>query len=196
MGCNQSYVGRVRAQVNPRIHLPDKVVGRDGRRSPATKPSRKRVAAPVDDDAAPATPTEQADTQTDFLEASNAQASAGSENKGPDPDPAPPEQVAVEPAAETSGSSGPPRPEGDGSRTGVTAKRSARNHSNRIVSVVADNAKNLTAQEDLIDFAALDRAQLPQWIKDLEEASRLLLRFIRRLRKEVQHGVPPPTPSH
>ena len=27
--------------------------------------------------------------------------------------------------------------------------------SNRIVSVVADNAKNLTAQEDLIDFAAL-----------------------------------------
>ena len=150
----------------------------------------------MDDDAAPATPTEQADTQTDSPEASNAQASAGSENKGADPDPAPPEQAAVEPAAETSGSSDPPRPEGDGSGTGVTAKRSARNHSNRIVSVVADNAKNLTAQEDLIDFAALDRVQLPQWIKDLEEASRLLLRFIRRLRKEVQDGVPPSTTSH
>ncbi len=185
VGCNQGYVGRVRAQLNPRVKLPDTVVGRDGRRRPATKPSRKRVAAPVDDDAAPATPTEQADTQTDSLEASNAQASAGSENKGPDPDPAPPEQAAVEPAAETSGSSDPPRPEGDGSRTGVTAKRSARNHSNRIVSVVADNAKNLTAQEDLIDFAALDREQLPQWIEDLDEARRQLQRFIRRLRQEV-----------
>ena len=43
--------------------------------------------------------------------------------------------------------------------------------------MVADNAKNLTAQEDLIDFAALDREQLPQWIEDLEEARRLLLRF-------------------
>ena len=196
VGCNQSYVGRVRAQVNPRIHLPDKVVGRDGRRSPATKPSRKRVAAPVDDDAAPATPTEQADTQTDFPEASNAQASAGRENKGAEPDPAPPEQAAVEPEAETSGRSDPPRADGDGSRTGVTPKRSARNHSNRIVEVVADNAKNLTAQEELIDFAALDRQQLPQWIKDLEEGSRLLQRFIRRLRKEVQRGVPPQTTSH
>ncbi len=196
VGCNQRYVGTVRAQLSASTQLPDQVVGRDGRRRPATKPSRKRVSAPVDDDAAPATPTEQADTQTDSPEASNAQASAGSENKGADPDPAPPEQAAVEPAAETSGSSDPPRPEGDGSGTGVTAKRSARNHSNRIVSVVADNAKNLTAQEDLIDFAALDRVQLPQWIKDLEEASRLLLRFIRRLRKEVQDGVPPSTTSH
>ena len=51
-----------------------------------------------------------------------------------------------------------------------TAKQSARDRSNRIVSVVADNAKNLTAQEDLIDFAALDREQLPQWIENLEEA--------------------------
>ena len=67
----------------------------------------------------------------------------------------------------------------------MTAKQSARDRSNRIVSLVADNAKNLTAQEDLIDFAALDREQLPQWIEDLEQACRLVRRFIRRLRKEV-----------
>ena len=193
VGCMHTYVGRVRAQLDTSVQLPDTVVGRDGRRRPATKPSRQRVAAPVDDDAAPATTTEQADTQTDSPEASNAQASAGSENKGAAPDPAPPEQAAVEPAGETISRSDPGRPEGDGSRTGVTAKQSARDRSNRIVAVVADDAKNLTAQEDLIDFSALDRAQLPDWIDELEQGRSMLARFIRRLRKEVQDGVPPAT---
>ena len=56
------------------------------------------------------------------------------------------------------------------------------------MSVVAYDAKNLTAQEDLIEFAALDRAQLPGWIADLEEARRSLGRLIRRLREEVGNG--------
>ena len=72
----------------------------------------------------------------------------------------------------------------------MTAKQSARDRSNRIVSVVADDAKTLTAQEDLIDFTALDRTQLPKWIEDLEDARRLLGRFIRRLRQEVEDGLP------
>ena len=58
------------------------------------------------------------------------------------------------------------------------------------MSVVAYDAQNLTAQEDLIDFAALDRAQLPGWITDLEEARRNLGRLIRRLREEVGDGTP------
>ena len=74
----------------------------------------------------------------------------------------------------------------------MTAWQSAQDRSNRIVSVVADDAKNLTAQEDLIDFKALDHAQLPKWIEELEEGRSLLGRFIRPgLRKEVQDGVPP-----
>ena len=56
--------------------------------------------------------------------------------------------------------------------------------------MVADDAKNLTAQEDLIDFTALDRAQVPKWIEELEEGRSLLGRFIRRLRKEVEDGLP------
>ena len=86
------------------------------------------------------------------------------------------------PASSSSGS--PPAPSG----AGVTASRSARDRSNRIVSVVAYDAKNLTAQEDLIDFALLDSAQLAGWIADLEEARRGLGRFIRRLRQEVADG--------
>ena len=84
----------------------------------------------------------------------------------------------------------PTRPGGERSGTGVTARQSARDRSNRIVSVVADDAKNLTAQEDLIDFTALDRAQVPKWIEELEEGRSLLGRFIRRLRKEVEDGLP------
>ena len=78
----------------------------------------------------------------------------------------------------------PPVPSG----AGVTASRSARDRSNRIVSVVAYDAKNLTAQEDLIDFALLDSVQLAGWIADLEEARRGLGRFIRRLRQDVADG--------
>ena len=72
----------------------------------------------------------------------------------------------------------------------MTAKQSARDRSNRIVSVVAEDAKTLTAQEDLIDFTALDQTQLPKWIEDIEDARRLLGRFIRRLRQEVEDGLP------
>ena len=185
VGCNQSYVGRVRAQVNPRIHLPDKVVGRDGRRSPATKPARKRVAEPADDDAPLATAGEQVDSPPDPLEATSAQASAGTDILGEAPAPESPEQAPLPPLPDMGGGSDPPTPEEGGRRTGVTAKQSARDRSNRIVSVVADKAVHLTAQNDLIDFSALDREQLPQWIEELEEACRLLRGFIRRLRKEV-----------
>ena len=185
VGCNQSYVGRVRAQVNPRIHLPDKVVGRDGRRSPATKPARKRVAEPADDDAPLATAGEQVDSPPDPPEATSAQASAGTDILGEAPAPESPEQAPLPPLPDMGGGSDPPTPEEGGRRTGVTAKQSARDRSNRIVSVVADKAVHLTAQNDLIDFSALDREQLPQWIEELEEACRLLRGFIRRLRKEV-----------
>ena len=58
------------------------------------------------------------------------------------------------------------------------------------MSVVTEDAKNLTAQDYLIDFTALDRTQLPKWIDELEDARRLLGRFIRKLRQEVENGHP------
>ena len=45
VGCAQPYVGRVRAQLKPRFQLPDRVVGRDGRERPATRPSTNRQPA-------------------------------------------------------------------------------------------------------------------------------------------------------
>ena len=69
-------------------------------------------------------------------------------------------------------------------RSGTSSRR-AQDRSNRIVSVVATDALNLTAQQELIDFAALDHDKLPEWIRELEDARRKLAAFIRRLKKEV-----------
>ena len=190
VGCNQSYVGKVRAQLNPRIKLPDRVVGRDGRERPATRPSSSRKRARARDDAAPATQKQGPDRDRDPAEAANAQSRPASPNEAGDPGSKGQDQARVEPASDGRTRSDATRSQGERSGTGVTAKQSARDRSNRIVSVVADDAKNLTAQEDLIDFTALDQTQLPKWIEDLEDARRLLGRFIRRLRQEVEDGLP------
>ena len=62
--------------------------------------------------------------------------------------------------------------------------------SNRNIAVLAYDAKNFTTQEDLVDFSALDPAQLPRWIAHLEEGRRRIGRLIRRLRQEVGDGSP------
>ena len=185
VGCNQRYVGTVRAQLSATTQLPDQVVGRDGRRRPATRTGKARKASTTEDEALPASSEGRPDTEAEPPETSAAQPSANRDNKGADPDPTPPEQAAAEPPAETSGEPEPETAEDDKPAAGVTAKQAARDRSNRIVSVVADNAMHLTAQNDLIDFGALDREQLPKWIEDLEEARRLLQGFIRRLREET-----------
>ena len=190
VGCNQGYVGRVRAQLNTRVQLPDRVVGRDGRERPATRPSRSRQPARAGDDAAPATQTQRPYRDSEPAEAANAQRRPASPNEAGHPGPKGQDQARVEPASDGRTRSDATRSQRERSGTGVTAKQSARDRSNRIVSVVADDAKTLTAQEDLIDFTALDRTQLPTWIEDLEDARRLLGRFIRRLRQEVEDGLP------
>ena len=186
----RGHVGRVRAQLNTRVQLPDRVVGSDGRERPATRPSTSRQRARAEDDAAPATQNQRPVDGSDSPEAADAQTRAASPNKATDTGPNPPGEASVEPTSDGTTGPDPTRPGGERSGTGVTARQSARDRSNRIVSVVADDVKHLTAQEDLIDFTALDPAQLPKWIEELEEGRSLLGRFIRRLRKEVQDGVP------
>ena len=79
---------------------------------------------------------------------------------------------------------GKPKATGKSAPRGAPSQR-AQTRSNRIVSVVASAALRLTAQQDLIDFRALDREQLPEWIRELEDARRKLGGFIRRLKEEV-----------
>lgn len=171
VGCTHQYVSKVREQLATSCMLPNRVVGRDGRKRPATRPSRSRQPERPDGKATAARRNQRSDRGTESAEATSAQTSA-------------------KPTSDKTRGADAREGMRERSRTGLTAKQAARDRSNRIVSVVADDAKNLTAQEDLIDFTALDRAQVPNWIEDLEEARRMLGRFIRRLRQEMNNGLP------
>ena len=45
VGCNQGYVGKVRARLNATVQLPEQVVGRDGRKRAATRPTKSQKAS-------------------------------------------------------------------------------------------------------------------------------------------------------
>jgi len=62
--------------------------------------------------------------------------------------------------------------------------RTRRHDANRIVDSIVAEAANLVADVNLIDFAQLDRARLPLWLRSLAEARDRLGAFIRRLNKE------------
>ena len=190
VGCNQGYVGKVRARLNASVQLPDRVIGRDGRKVAATRPSRSRKTSTTPDETRPTTETERPETPVKTGDSANAQDNPATPSEPGRPEPKSPEQTETESRGHNSTQTEPTRRGREATETGVTAKQSAQKRSNRIVSVVVEDAKTLTAQEDLIDFRALDRTQLPKWIEDLEDARREMGRFIRRLRQEVQDEVP------
>ena len=198
VGCTQRYVSEIRAQLRTTYKLPDRVVGIDGRRRPATRPAPSPAAEASSsadpstgfpasvDDADPSLPgpeTESPATPKRSAAAAGVPASMDSKPEESSAPPGPRITRADPPSA--------PRAQSTSSGRSPTASQTARDRSNRIVSVVAYDAKNLTAQEDLIDFGALDHAQVPGWIADLEEARGNLLQLIRRLRQEVKDEAPP-----
>ena len=188
VGCTPPYVGQVRAQLETSFKLPDQVVGKDGRRRAATRPSRKKPSESTEESAGTAQDQEPG-SGTEPHEEAQEKTSAESPENSTETAAADAGATPVTPATGTE--TEPGRAERRETRPGasITAGQTARDRSNRIVSVVAYDAKNLTAQEYLIDFTALDAEQVPKWIEDLEEARRMLGRFIRRLRQEVEDEV-------
>jgi ParB-like chromosome segregation protein Spo0J len=64
-----------------------------------------------------------------------------------------------------------------------------RHDSNRIIAQIVMDAEHLTEGVNLVDFASLDRSQLPAWLKSLQASRDTLGAFIRKLMKEQQnHG--------
>ncbi len=216
VGCTQAYVGRIREQVNTSIDLPDRVVGLDGRRYAATHPPSSRVESSSSTDAdlasppppprgAASRPPSESPLPTVGHESGGGPGPAaagspprtGTQLRAPATPGKPPAALSPD-AAGPQGSSppvdssdSPPDDSGSGpAAAGPAASQPARSRSNRIVSLVAYDAGNLLAQEDLIEFSALDRAELPGWIAALEAARRDLGRLIRRLREEVGDGAP------
>ncbi|MCY4119688.1 MAG: hypothetical protein OXG72_02060, partial [Acidobacteria bacterium] len=178
--------------------LPDRVVGIDGRRRAATRTAPSppsKASSSSDPPAASSSSINNNDasileTATESPATPEPPAAAGHTSTSTDSKPeerrAPsdPDVTRAEPPST-------PSPQPASSSRKPTASQTARDRSNRIVSVVAYDAKNLTVQKDLIDFSALDRAQIPGWIADLEEARRNLLQLIHELRQERGNEAPP-----
>ena len=191
VGCSQMYVSKVRAQLKTSFQLPDTVVSSDGRRRPATREASPSPSRPAPPPATPATaspptreaeepepPTEVAETRKPPAPATAARPQA--ERTAPRKPTAEatedgettPEPTAAEPAERAA--------------RGNTARQSAQKRSNRIVSVIAYDAKNSTVQQDLIDFTALDFDQVPGWIEDIDEGAANLTKLSKRLGEELK----------
>ena len=189
VGCTHAYVGRIRAQLDTSIQLADRVMGRDGRTRPATRPTAKRTPSTTAEETAPATQLQRTENKSEPTEGLNAEAKAPSTNETGRPGPTAQEQGKVEPPSDEATPSEPARSQRERTGTGVTAKQAAQNRSNKIVSVVVEDALGLTQQNDLITFTALNQTELPKWIEDLEKASRRLESFIRQLREHRRDAV-------
>jgi hypothetical protein len=76
-------------------------------------------------------------------------------------------------------------------RVGIVARADVvvgrrRNHdANRIVATMAMQAEFLCADTNLIDFSKLDPAQLPSWVRSLEQSRAALSAFIRQLKEQT-----------
>ena len=210
VGCTQPYVAKIRAQLITGYQLPDSVVGIDGRRRPATRPAPSSAAAAVADaggtelaSSSPAPSADPVSSSPSGSDRSSSSAVSGSDRFSPPLVAAPAACLQASSAIKSSR-----LPDGDSPRSAppsdrdvdsvssdvssdrpvssrVTAEQSARERSNRIVSVVVYDAKNLILQADLVDFSLLDPAEVAGWIAGLEEARSNLARWIRRLRQEV-----------
>ena len=173
VGCSHQYVGKIRAQVETSCHLSDRTVGTDGKSYPARQPGSDSLpeeadAPPVDSSRGPDLPGRAPlPKSADLEEPSESESESGSASDAPSPV-----------TASSAPAKNSPR-----AQPGQGAQR-AQDSSNKIVSRVVSDVQELTAQKDLFDFA-LDRAQLPVWIADLEAARRDLGHFIRRLRQEA-----------
>ena len=189
VGCTRQHVGYVRAQGASTCPLPDRperVVGVDGKlHRPYTSPaSSDHSEAPADPDVsvvARQAPTDPVPARGNDDSSSPLEPSAAESSDSSSPFSANATEAGPEAPSPTS------EPEADPTVSSeARPSRHAQDRSERIVSLVAFDAQNLTAQEDLIDFAALDRAKLPGWIAGLEKARRDLDRFIRRLKQDVR----------
>lgn len=169
VGCANTFVSRVRSEVCTSAHLPDHVTGKDGKRYPASR--QKAASGPV---VPPTSQRARADVEQRLATVRPLAADGHTIDQVAQITGLP--ETAIRSMTHRHGIAWPAH-EAVGKRQRLDA--------NRIVSTMAIDAGHLTAQVDLIDFSALDRAELAGWLEEFRAAHRSLGVFIRRLEKEV-----------
>lgn len=212
VGCNLSYVTRIRAEVSGSQPLPDTVEGKDGKRYPATRPTadvveqrrderREAVAAMVTAgktseaivEALRVRPSFVAEVRRDLgmgRDVSKAAVAARHQRIGAlAAEGYTTRQIAEAVSLTEDRVTDIARRSGIDIQADRVVGKTKRHDSNRIVERMVMDAENLCADVNLIAFDDLDRDRLVSWLDSLKVAREQLGGFIRRLMKEQQkHG--------
>lgn len=205
IGVNQHYVGEVKKQVSATTNLPDRVTGKDGKSYPAARHAhpqadeigRRLVAGESVHAIAKAlrvAPESVSKVRkalglkfVDKSKAAIADRRAAIRQMAADGFSS--RQMAAELGLTEVGCREIIRTEGIDVPADLVTKNMRRHDPNRIVERMVMDAENLCADVNLIEFDALDRERLPEWLDSLKTSRAKLVSFIGRLMKEQQkHG--------
>lgn len=167
LGANNSWVSEVRSQVLGTLHLPDRVIGRDGKSQPASR-SKTPSERP--------SPARTRSTLSERWDRAREMAADGYSTR----------QMAQEFGVGLEGLRVRLREHGIDVPADRVIGKSKHHDPNRIIEHIVMDADNLTADIGLIDFPGIDGERLGGWIDSLIAAKKLLDIFIRRLIKEKQ----------
>lgn len=206
IGCSQDYVSHIRAKVMRTFDLPERVVGKDGKTYKATAAKRhpshddvvqaleanepvhaiakrlhmgvRTVTAIRDDVGVDRGPDRSLSAVAKRRERMRRMAEAGYTTR----------QIAADVGLSERSCRAALRDAGVAVVADAVVGKTLRHDSNRILDQIVVDAENLTAGVNLIDFGAVDRTRLPEWLASLQSSRDAFSAFIRRLQKETQHG--------
>lgn len=168
IGCTQQWVAQVRAQLKDTstCNLPDRVTGKDGKSYPSARSNgvgiQKSVAA--------------VKQRVDRI---RLMAGEGHTTR----------QIASAVGLSEEGCRATMKREGIHVPADRVTRKTQRHDATRIVETIVMDAENLTADVGLIDFDAIDRDRLGDWIDALTIAKKSLTSFIGRLIEEHKNHV-------
>lgn len=175
IGCNQDYVSELRRKLKDTLQLPDYVVGRDGKRQPATRQPSTQPPSPRD-----GRKLDRSRQATDQRREQMRELAAQGQSS---------RQIAATVGLSEAGCRNTLREQGIEVPADRVLGKLRRHKASRIVESMVMDAENLTADVELIVFEELDPTRLAEWVRSLTASRNKLGEFIRRLMKEKQkHG--------
>lgn len=204
VGCSRAWVATIKSVLSSALHLPDRVIGVDGRSYAASPKVRANARDRAREMLSAGEPVEVVQKETGVgkdtvyelrrslglsvdktkagvqqrRDAMRRMAGEGYTSR----------QIAAELGISEEGCRATLRKEGIDVPGDAATRNTQRHDSTRIVEQTVMDAENLTADVNLIDFCALDRAQIAGWLESLKASRDKLGAFIRRLMQEQQNG--------
>ena len=212
IGCSQRYVAAIRDQVRATAILPDRVVGKDGKRYPSRRPPKDEVPLVLHPKRDAVAEMVRAGKQSRDIQAElhirseviadvRRELGVGKVDTSRDAvrkrhlimkhmasEGYTSRQIAAATGLTGDGARGVMRRLGIVSHADKLLANTHRHDANRIVGKIVADAENLSEGLDLIDFADLDHSQIPDWISTLRHARSILGTFIKRLTQEQFYG--------